>query len=165
MRECRFPRSVEKMFFGDLEAVFCHEGSINIVRITMNSVRPQLPFCDAQRSRTIPYNQVQDELRYIDVRIGSKPTWCYQFIPWISRLSSLNSASISLIFASIVSRISGRYNWQEPGCLGVGWAGSSGRQTLELELSLARWLHILAVSYVRWKDWASLEASRFYTVS
>ena len=66
----------------------------------------------------------------------------------MSRLSSLNSASISLIFASIVSKISDRYIWLEPGWAGAGWAVSSGRHTLRLELSLA-WLHILAIIYVQ----------------
>ena len=84
--------------------------------------------------------------------------WFLSIIPWMSRLSSLNSASISLIFASIVSKISGRYNWLKPGFWGVGWAVSSGRHTLELELSLARWLHILPISY---EDWARLGGFKF----
>ena len=47
-------------------------------------------------------------------------------VPWMSRLSALNSAPISLIFASIVSKISGRYIGLKPGRPVVGWVVSSG---------------------------------------
>lgn len=122
----------------------------------------------AQKNRTIPHCSVQDGLHssWESVRCqNDSQTWTGVLIPWISRLSSLNSASIALIFASIVDKISGRYNSLYPGCAGTGWAVSSGRHTLELELgmlSLVWWLLIIQwyedkIRGCMWSSWTAIK--------
>ena len=85
MREGRLPCSVEVKLFGDLKAMFLHEGSINIVCMTNNSViQWGFRLSGPREVRTIPHNQVQDGLdsRSVDIRKATrilKPIRCIDY--------------------------------------------------------------------------------------